>query len=124
MKEENEISRAVVDGAIKVHRALGPGLLESAYQASLAHLLMKEGYKVELEKPQPVKFQEVELDTGYRLDMLINEKVIIELKAVESLNDIHMAQILTYLKLSKCKLGMILNFNVRLMKSGIKRVVL
>lgn len=124
MKEENEISRAVVNGAIIVHRALGPGLLESAYQASLAHLLVKKGYKVELEKPQPVTFQDLKLDTGYRLDMLINEKVIVELKAVESLNDIHMAQILTYLKLSKCKLGLILNFNVRLMKNGIKRVIL
>jgi len=124
MKEENKIASDIVNAAIHVHRELGPGLLESAYQAVLAHLLLKEGYKVEKEKPQPVYFDGKKLDVGYRLDLLINDKVIIELKAVEALNRVHMAQILTYLKLSNCRLGLLLNFNVELMKHGIKRVIL
>ena len=124
MKEENRIAKIVVDGAIKVHRTLGPGLLESAYQAALAHVLISKGLNVELEKSQPVLYEETKLDVGYRLDMLINNKVIIELKAVEELSKIHMAQVLTYLRLSKCRLGLLLNFNVLLMKDGIKRIIL
>ncbi|MEX1268589.1 MAG: GxxExxY protein [Balneolaceae bacterium] len=124
MKEENRIAKIVVDGAIKVHRKLGPGLLESAYQAALAHVLISKGLSVELEKSQPVYFEETKLDVGYRLDMLVNKKVIVELKAVEELTKIHMAQVLTYLKLSKCRLGLLLNFNVLLMKNGIKRIIL
>jgi GxxExxY protein len=124
MKEENKIASDIVNAAIHTHRELGPGLLESAYQAVLAHLLTKEGYRVEQEKPQPVYFEDEKLDVGYRLDLLINDKVIVELKAVEELNKVHMAQILTYLRLSKCRLGLLLNFNVELMKHGIKRVIL
>lgn len=95
MKEENRIASAVVNASIQVHRELGPGLLESAYQAVLAHLLSKEGDRVEQEKPQPVYFEDKKLDVGYRLDLLINNKVIVELKAVEALNKVHMAQVLT-----------------------------
>ncbi|WP_441000666.1 GxxExxY protein [Fodinibius sp. SL11] len=124
MDEENRIASNIVNATIEIHRELGPGLLEYAYQAVLAHFLLKEGYKVEIEKPQPVYFDGEKLDVGYRLDLLINEKVIDELKAVEELNRIHMAQVLTYLKLSECRLGLLLNFNVELMKHGIKRVIL
>lgn len=123
MEEENRIAKDVVESAIEVHRHLGPGLLESAYQATLSYLLIKKGYKVETEKSQPVEFEDIKLEVGYRLDLLINEKVIVELKTVEKLNKIHLAQILTYLKLSKCKLGLLLNFNVVLMRDGIKRVI-
>lgn len=123
MEEENRIAKDVVESAIEVHRHLGPGLLESAYQATLSYLLIKKGYKVETEKSQPVEFEDIKLDVGYRLDLLINEKVIVELKTVEKLNKIHLAQILTYLKLSKCKLGLLLNFNEVLMRDGIKRVI-
>lgn len=124
MEEENRIAKEIVNGAIRVHRALGPGLLESAYQASLAHVLNSKGLQVELEKAQPVIFEGNKLDVGYRLDMLINNKVIVELKAVEEINKIHMAQVLTYLRLTNCRLGLLLNFNVMLMKHGIKRVIL
>lgn len=123
MEEENRIAKDVVLCAIRVHRKLGAGLLESAYQAALAHLLIKKGYKVEKEKSQPVQFEDIKLDVGYRIDLLINEKVIIEVKCVEKLNKVHLAQTLTYLKLSNCKLGLLLNFNVVLMKDGIKRVI-
>lgn len=124
MKEENKIATDVVNAAFRVHKELGPGLLESAYQAALAHVLIKDGFKVELEKVQPVFFEGKRIDVGYRLDMLVNDKVIVELKAVEAIKDIHLAQVITYLKLSNCRLGILLNFNVRLLKNGIKRVVL
>ena len=124
MKEENRIAADIVHTSIRVHKELGPGLLESAYQAILAHALVKEGYKVELEKPQPVYFEGERVDVGYRLDMLVNDKVIVELKAVEELNKVHLAQVLTYLKLSGCRLGLLINFNVKLLKHGIKRVIL
>ncbi|MFD2532969.1 GxxExxY protein [Gracilimonas halophila] len=123
MEEENRIAKDIVESAIRVHRKLGPGLLESAYQAALAYLLIKKGYKVEKEKDQPVQFEEVKLDVGYRIDLLVNEKVVVELKTVDKLSKIHLAQTLTYLKLSKCRLGLLLNFNVLLMKDGIKRVI-
>lgn len=124
MHEENKIATDVVNAAFRVHKALGPGLLESAYQAALAHVLLKDGFKVELEKSQPVNFEGEKINVGYRLDMLINDKVIVELKAVDAFKDIHIAQVITYLKLSECRLGILLNFNVRLLKNGIKRVVL
>ncbi len=120
---ENEISKVVVDCALKVHRKLGPGLLESAYQECLMYELNNRGLKVEKEKPMPLLYDEVKLNIGYRMDLLINNKLIIEIKSVESLNDVHLAQILTYLKLSGCKLGLLINFNVALIKNGIKRVV-
>lgn len=120
---ENEISKVVVDCALKVHRQLGPGLLESAYQECLMYELKNQGLAVEKEKPMPLVYDTVKLDIGYRMDLLINNKLVIEIKSVESLNDIHLAQILTYLKLSGCKLGLLINFNVALIKHGIKRVV-
>ncbi|MDG1040653.1 MAG: GxxExxY protein [Polaribacter sp.] len=120
---ENEISKIIVDCALKVHRSLGPGLLESAYEACLFYELQKRNLKVEKQKPLPLIYEEVQLSTGYRLDLLVENKVIVELKAVENLTDVHLAQVLTYLKLSDCKLGLLINFNVALIKYGIKRVV-
>jgi len=120
---ENEISKEILNAAFKVHTALGPGLLESAYQECLFYELKKRGLQVEKEKPLPLIYEEVKLEIGYRVDLFVENKVIIELKSVEALNDIHLAQILTYLKLSDCKLGLLMNFNVKSLKLGIKRVV-
>ena len=120
---ENEISKIVFDCALKVHKALGPGLLESAYEECLFFELKKYGLKVEKQKALPLVYEEVKLEIGYRLDIIVDDKVIIEIKSVEALNDVHLAQVLTYLKLSDCKLGMLINFNVALIKSGIKRIV-
>ncbi len=120
---ENEISKEILNAAFKVHTALGPGLLESAYQECLFYELKKRGLQVEKEKPLPLIYEEVKLEIGYRVDLLVENKVIIELKSVENLNDVHLAQILTYLKLSDCKLGLLMNFNVKSLKLGIKRVV-
>ncbi|MCF6346877.1 MAG: GxxExxY protein [Flavobacteriaceae bacterium] len=120
---ENEISKIIFDCALKVHKALGPGLLESSYEECLYYELMKSGLKVQKQKSLPLIYEEVKLDIGYRIDLIVDDKVIIELKAVEALNDVHLAQILTYLKLSDCKLGMLINFNVTLIKNGIRRVV-
>ena len=119
---ENEISKEIVDAALKVHRALGPGLLESAYEECLTYELLKKELLVERQKALPVVYEEVKLEAGYRIDLLVENKVIIELKSVEALNDVHLAQILTYLKLSDCKLGLLINFNVALIKQGIRRV--
>ena len=123
MLTENEISKVIVNCAYKVHCALGPGLLESAYEECLYYELQKEGLNVEKQKSLPLIYEEVKLDIGYRVDLLVNHKVIIEVKSVEALNNVHLAQILTYLKLSDCKLGLLINFNVALIKNGIKRVV-
>ena len=120
---ENEIGKIVVDSAIKVHKVLGPGLLESAYEACLIHVLKKRGLSVQSQVGLPVKYEDVVLDVGYRIDILIEKKVILELKAVEKLLPIHEAQLLSYLKLSGCKLGFLLNFNVYRMKEGIRRMV-
>jgi len=120
---ENELSKIIYYSALKIHKELGPGLLESAYEECLFYELKKNGLKVEKQKPLPLIYEEVKMEVGYRIDLLINNKVIIEIKAVEALNDIHMAQILTYLKLTGCKLGMLINFNIPLIKNGIKRVV-
>ena len=120
---ENEISKEILNSAFKVHTALGPGLLESAYKECLFYELRKSGLYVEKEKPLPLIYEDVKLEIGYRVDLLVEEKVIVELKSVESLNDVHLAQILTYLKLSDCKLGLLMNFNVKSLKLGIKRVV-
>jgi GxxExxY protein len=119
---ENEISEKIIGCAIQVYRELGPGLLESSYQECLYFELIQAGLLVEKEKPLPLVYKDVKLDCGYRLDLVVENKVVIEVKSIEALNDIHVAQILTYLKLSKCKLGLLMNFNVVLMKSGIKRV--
>ena len=120
---ENEISTIIIDSALKVHRKLGPGLLENSYEACLCYELEKRGLTVERQKSLPLIYEEVTLEIGYRIDLLVENKVIIELKAVEKLNDVHLAQTLTYLKLSNCKLGLLINFNVVLIKNGIKRVV-
>lgn len=120
---ENDISKHIIGAAIKVHKELGPGLLESAYQACLFYELSKSGLGVEKEKTLPVIYEEVELDCGYRIDLMVENKVIVELKSVKELNDVHMAQILTYLRLSDCRLGLLINFNSILLKNGIKRVV-
>jgi len=120
---ENEIGKIVVDSALKVHKELGPGLLESTYEACLLFELQNKGLKVVQQKALPVIYQDVKLDCGYRIDLMIEDKVIIEIKSVETLNEIHMAQIITYLRLSGCKLGFLINFNVVLIKQGIKRVV-
>jgi GxxExxY protein len=120
---ENEIGKIVVDCAFKVHQELGPGLLESTYEACLLYELKKAGLKVVSQKALPVIYKDVKLEVGYRIDIMVKNKVIIENKSVEALNDIHMAQIITYLKLSDCKLGYLINFNVKYFKEGIRRVV-
>ena len=119
---ENAISNRIIGAAIRVHTALGPGLLESAYKECLFYILVKVGLKVEKEKPMPLVFEEVKLDCGYRIDLLVENKVVIEIKSVDALNDVHLAQTLTYLKLGNYKLGLLINFNVALLKQGIKRV--
>jgi len=120
---ENELSKEVIGLAIKVHRNLGPGLLESAYEECLFYELNKAGIYVEKQKAMPLVYDEVKLDIGYRIDLFVEKKLVLEIKSVESLNDVHLAQVLTYLKLSNSKLGLLINFNVALLKNGIKRVV-
>ena len=121
--DENELSNKVIGLAIKVHKALGPGLLESAYEECLYYELDKAGLNVEKQKPMPLIYENVKLECGYRIDLMVENKLVIEIKSVEALNDVHLAQILTYLKLSDCKLGLLINFNVALLKDGIKRVI-
>jgi GxxExxY protein len=121
--EEDAIAKIIVDAAIKVHRTLGPGLLESAYQQCLAYELRKRGLKVETELVQPIVYEGNKIDAGYRIDMLIEERVIIENKMVEQILPVHEAQLLTYLKLRNCQVGFLLNWNVKLMKHGIRRMV-
>jgi GxxExxY protein len=120
---ENELSRIVFDCALKVHQSLGPGLLGSAYEECLYYELRKTGLNVEKQKSLPLIYEEVKLDVGYRIDIIVENKLIIEIKSVEALNDVHFAQLLTYLKLTNCKLGLLINFNVSLIKNGVKRVV-
>jgi len=124
MKDDVEaIATDVVDAAIKVHKALGPGLLESAYQHCHAYELRQRGRKVQTEVVLPVVYADQKIDTGYRIDSLVDDLVIVENKTVERFLPIHQAQLLTYLKLSGCKIGFLLNWNVKLMKDGIRRVV-
>ena len=120
---EKELSRRILDAAFKVHTALGPGLLENSYKECLYYELNRAGLFVEKEKALPLIYEEVKLDIGYRLDLLVENKVIIELKAVESINEVNLAQVLTYLKLSGKSLGLILNFNMPTMRDGIVRIV-
>jgi GxxExxY protein len=120
----NEITRLILEAAYKVHSALGPGLLESSYQACLAYEIRKRGLHVETEVPLPLVYEEIRLDCGYRIDMLVENCVIIELKVVEVLNDVHLAQVLTYLKFSHKSVGLLINYNVKSLKDGIRRVVL
>ncbi|UPT71704.1 MAG: GxxExxY protein [Flavobacterium sp. JAD_PAG50586_2] len=120
---ENELSKIVFDCALKVHQSLGPGLLESAYEECLFYELRKTGLEVQKQKALPLFYEEVRLDIGYRIDIIVENKIILEIKSVDALNDVHFAQLLTYLKLTNCKLGLLINFNVVLIKNGIKRVV-
>jgi len=120
--EDNRLTEQIIGCAIKVHRSLGPGLLESAYQECLLFELKKAGLFVEKEKPLPLVYEEVKLDCGYRIDLLVEKQVVIEIKSVEALNDVHTAQVLTYLKLSNCKIGLLMNFNVTQLTNGIKRL--
>ncbi len=121
--EENKITEIIIGCAIKVHKAIGPGLLESAYEACLAYEVLKSGLEIERQKPLPLIYETVKLECGYRSDLIVEKKVITEVKSVESLNDIHLAQILTYLRLSNCKVGLLINFNVVKLTNGIRRVV-
>jgi GxxExxY protein len=122
--EVNQITHEILDSAYKVHSVLGPGLLESAYQACLVYELKKKGLKIEIEKPLPLIYEEVKLDCGYRIDILVENRVVVELKTVEAFTDVHTAQVLTYLKLSGCKVGLLLNFYTKSLKDGIKRFML
>lgn len=120
----DSITEQILKAAFKVHSALGPGLLESAYQACLAYELKKEGYLVEVEKPVPLIYEEIKLDCGYRLDLLVENSVIVELKTVENFTDVHVAQLLTYLRLANKKIGLLINFNTKSLKQGIRRLSL
>ncbi len=120
----NNLNGAVIGAAVKVHSALGPGLLESSYKECLYYEIMKTGLAAEKEKGLPLVYESVRLDIDYRIDLLVAGQIVVEIKAVEKLCEIHLAQILTYLKLSRCRVGLLLNFNEVSMKNGIKRVVL
>lgn len=122
--ERDQITHEIIDSAYKVHTKLGPGLLESAYRTCLAYELRKKGLKVEEEKPLPIIYEEIKLECGYRLDMLVENEVIVELKTVNAFNDVHLAQLLTYLRFSDKHIGLLLNFYVKSLKDGIKRVSL
>ena len=120
---ENELSKIVFECGLKVHRALGPGLLESAYEECLFYEINKVGVNIEKQKGLPLIYNDVKLDIGYRVDFILENKLIVEIKAVESLADIHIAQLLTYLKLANCKLGLLINFNTKFFKDGVKRII-
>ena len=120
---ENELSNKIIGLAIEVHKALGPGLLESAYKECLFFKIQQIGLKVEKEKAMPLIFENVHLECGYRMDLLVENKLVIEIKSVDALNDVHLAQTLTYMKLGNFKLGLLINFNVILLKYGLKRVI-
>ena len=123
-KETDEVAREVVDSAYKVHSALGPGLLESVYETCLTHELGKRGLQVRSQVPVPVRYDGLLLEAGFRLDLTVNDRVLIELKAVEKLLPVHEAQVLTYLKLTGYRLGLLINFNVPLIRGGIRRFAL
>ncbi|MFA7236918.1 MAG: GxxExxY protein [Phycisphaeraceae bacterium] len=119
-----ELTGAIIDAAIRIHRQLGPGLLESAYEACLTHVLIQAGMQVERQKELPLLFEGIQLDCGYRVDMLVNNQVMLELKSVNEVTPIHEAQLLTYLRLSGIRVGLLMNFNVLRMRDGIKRFAL
>ena len=121
--QENEITEIILKYSFKVHTKLGPGLLESVYTECLFYELVQSGLYVEKQKVLPIVYETITLEAGYRLDLLVENKVIIELKSVEALNDVYFAQTLTYLRLSKCKVGLLINFNVISLKDGIRRIV-
>ena len=120
-EDSNSLTGIIIGSAIEIHRALGPGLLESAYEACLHYELRLKGLQVEIQKPLPLFYKDVILECGYRLDLIVAGKVVVEVKSVESIAPIHEAQLLSYLKLSGCKLGLIINFNVKTLKDGICR---
>jgi GxxExxY protein len=123
MNSENELSRCVIGDAIRVHTALGPGLLESAYQECLRYQLNESGFYVESQKPVPIIYEAIELQHGFRADLVVEGKLLLEVKSVQELQDIHFAQTLTYLKLGNFRLGLLINFNVLRLKEGIHRIV-
>ncbi len=120
---ENELSKIIIGCAIEVHKQLGPGLLESAYQECLFFELKKAGLMVRKEVPMPIVYKEIKLDHGYRIDLLVEEKVVVEIKTVDAFNDVHLAQVLTYLCLGEYKLGLLFNFQTTVLKNGIKRII-
>lgn len=120
---ENEIANRVIGIAIRIHRNIGPGLLESAYKECMYYEILQSGLYAEKEKAMPLIYENIKLDCGYRMDLLVENKLVIEIKSVDALNDIHLAQTLTYLKIGHFKLGLLINFNVVLLKTGIKRVI-
>jgi GxxExxY protein len=119
----NRLSESIIGASIEVHRVLGPGLLESAYEHCLAYELAQRGFEIERQKPLPVVYKETQLDCGYRLDLVVDQSVIVEVKALEQIIPVHKAQLLSYLRLAGCKLGLLINFNVKMLKEGIHRVV-
>ena len=123
MDDLNDLTGAIIGGAIEVHRNLGPGLLESAYESCLLWELRQKGLRAESQVPVPIRYKGLQLDAGYRIDLLVQDKIIVELKAIDKIQPIHTAQVLTYLKMTDLKMALILNFNVELMRSGIKRII-
>lgn len=123
MQRENEIAKIVFYAGLEIHKNLGPGLLESAYEECLYYELLQTGLDVKKQKALPLVYKEIKLDAGYRVDLLIENKVIIEVKSCEALNEVHLAQVLTYLRLSGCKLGLLINFNTYLFKNAVRRVI-
>jgi GxxExxY protein len=120
---EDELSNKVIGCAIEVHKALGPGLLENAYKKVLAKKLIKEGFKIEAEKILPLEMEDIRIEVAYKIDILVENKLVLELKSVEQLTDLHLAQIINYLNLGNYKLGLLMNFNVTLLKFGLQRVI-
>ena len=123
MDDLNELTGAIIGAAIEVHRNLGPELLESAYESCLLWELRQKYLKVETQVPVPIRYKGIQLDAGYRIDLLVQDKIIVEMKAIDKIQPIHTAQVLTYLKMTNLKMALILNFNVGLMRSGIKRII-
>jgi len=121
--KENDITSIILDRSIVIHKTLGPGLLESVYETCLFHELSKAGLSLERQKAMPLIYDGTHMESGYRLDLMVERKVIVEVKSVEALNDLHLAQTLTYLRLSECKVGLLINFNVSLLKNGFRRIV-
>lgn len=122
--DDNKITGAIINSAIRVHDALGPGLLEKVYEECLCHLFIKDGFYVERQKDLPIEFDDIRMDVGFRLDLVVEKRIVVELKAVEKILPVHEAQVYTYLKLSKFPIGLLLNFNVKLLKEGIRRMVM
>jgi GxxExxY protein len=120
----NELTRQIIGAAIEVHRHLGPGLLESAYETCLAYELQRLGLTIERQKALPLVYKEIRLDQGYRVDLLVEQKVVVEIKVVEQIAPVHEAQVLSYLRFSGCEIGLLINFNVKLLKNGVRRFIM